>query len=147
MYCNRYRMIILQHIKYREKISPVMSILTHPTDKRQWSCTRIRNVERYISHILPRPPESKLCTNEAFFILKEKDKYQYSWKEALKEASTQYCQKFSEGHENNMSRFMKNKVCSMNKCLHNWLIDSKGKKLYGIEKEKPKKDNSCEYHS
>ena len=121
--------VIGEEIEHGEDISPVMSIFTHSTDKWERSITSIRYIKCYIGHILTRPPERKLSSEDAYLVLFEKYYHKDGREEALEKASTEYHHEFSEWHENHMTSFVKNKICSMDKGIHHFFIDSESKKL------------------
>ena len=124
-----------------------MCIFAHSANEWEWSSTCIRNIESDIGHILSRPPKCKLCSDEAFFILIEKNTHKACRKEYLKKTSAEDHHEFSEWHKNHMTSFMKYEVCPMDKTIHYLFIDSKCKKLEGINKKKDEKNTPKSKHT
>lgn len=131
---NSKRKIIFCQIHHIEKISPVMCIFTHSSDKwkRPGSC--IGNIERDISQILSKPPECHACGKGIIF---PNEEYigEKKGKENLKKTSSENREKFSKRHKYDMASFVEYKVWAMYKSIHHFGIDSKSEKLEWIKNE------------
>ncbi len=106
----------------------------------------ISDIDRHISKILSHPPETdrswELCL---FFVVEISSKNK--WCQALKETSTEYVEKISEGNHDEVSSLMESEI-DIVKEIHQFIVEySEGEELERIDREEDEEESVSYRHT